>query len=73
MLFPIRSLRSYACIKCTVTIWLGDVRPADRALAEALEKTKRKYQAKLRRLEQQMLQIVERHSGQVSGRPGPVS
>ncbi|XP_043221041.1 colorectal mutant cancer protein-like isoform X2 [Amphibalanus amphitrite] len=44
--------------------FIAELKRANGALADALEKTKRKYQAKLKRLEQQMLQIVERHSNQ---------
>ncbi|XP_037093224.1 colorectal mutant cancer protein-like [Pollicipes pollicipes] len=44
--------------------FIAELKRANGALADALEKTKRKYQVKLKRLEQQMLQIVERHSSQ---------
>lgn len=36
-----------------------------RALVQTLEKSKKKYQSRLKKLEQQMLGMVERHAAQV--------
>ena len=36
-----------------------------RALVQTLEKSKKKYQSRLKKLEQQMLGMVERHTAQV--------
>ncbi|KAG7190612.1 hypothetical protein KM043_006699 [Ampulex compressa] len=44
---------------------VNDLKRANGALVQTLEKSKKKYQSKLKKLEQQMLGMVERHTTQV--------
>ncbi|XP_035737064.1 colorectal mutant cancer protein-like isoform X1 [Vespa mandarinia] len=44
---------------------VNDLKKANSALVQTLEKTKKKYQSRLKKLEQQMLGMVERHTAQV--------
>lgn len=48
-------------------MYLADVFYFDfSALVQSMERSKRKYQSRIRKMEQQMLGMVERHSAQVS-------
>lgn len=49
-----------------------DLRAANTALVSTLDRCKKKYQGRLKKLETQMLSLVERHNQQVSqsSRPG---
>ncbi|XP_048513861.1 colorectal mutant cancer protein isoform X3 [Athalia rosae] len=42
-----------------------DLKRANGALVQSMEKSKKKYQSRLKKLEQQMLEMVERHGAQV--------
>ncbi|XP_046432887.1 colorectal mutant cancer protein isoform X2 [Neodiprion fabricii] len=42
-----------------------DLKRANGALVQSMEKSKKKYQSRLKKLEQQMLEMVERHAAQV--------
>ncbi|XP_047351402.1 colorectal mutant cancer protein isoform X6 [Vespa velutina] len=44
---------------------VNDLKKANSALVQTLEKTKKKYQSRLKKLEQQMLGMVERHTAQL--------
>ncbi|XP_018407639.1 PREDICTED: colorectal mutant cancer protein [Cyphomyrmex costatus] len=44
---------------------VNDLKRANGALVQTLEKSKKKYQSRLKKLEQQMLGMVERHAAQV--------
>ncbi|XP_050462956.1 colorectal mutant cancer protein isoform X3 [Cataglyphis hispanica] len=44
---------------------INDLKRANGALVQTLEKSKKKYQSRLKKLEQQMLGMVERHAAQV--------
>ncbi|XP_069679820.1 colorectal mutant cancer protein isoform X2 [Periplaneta americana] len=44
---------------------VNDLKRANSALVQTLERSKKKYQSRLKKLEQQMLGMVERHSAQV--------
>ncbi|XP_034235458.1 colorectal mutant cancer protein [Thrips palmi] len=44
---------------------VNDLKRANSTLVQTLEKSKKKYQSRLKKLEQQMLSMVERHSCQV--------
>ncbi|KDR23021.1 hypothetical protein L798_02176, partial [Zootermopsis nevadensis] len=44
---------------------VNDLKRANSALVQTLERSKKKYQSRLKKLEQQMLEMVERHSAQV--------
>ncbi|XP_066598790.1 colorectal mutant cancer protein isoform X2 [Prorops nasuta] len=44
---------------------IDDLKTANGALVQTLEKSKKKYQSRLKKLEQQMLGMVERHAGQI--------
>nr|CAD7261733.1 unnamed protein product [Timema shepardi] len=44
---------------------VNDLKRANSALVQTLDRSKKKYQTRLRKLEQQMLAMVERHSAQV--------
>ncbi|XP_043268351.1 colorectal mutant cancer protein [Venturia canescens] len=44
---------------------VNDLKMANGALVQSLEKSKKKYQSRLKKLEQQMLGMVERHATQV--------
>ncbi|XP_076394870.1 colorectal mutant cancer protein isoform X2 [Megachile rotundata] len=44
---------------------VNDLKRANGALVQTLEKSKKKYQSRLKKLEQQMLSMVERHAAQV--------
>ncbi|XP_011254084.1 colorectal mutant cancer protein isoform X1 [Camponotus floridanus] len=44
---------------------INDLKRANGALVQTLEKSKKKYQSRLKRVEQQMLQMVDRHTAQV--------
>lgn len=44
---------------------VNDLKRANGALVQSLEKSKKKYQSRLKKLEQQMLGMVERHAAQV--------
>ncbi|XP_015434832.1 PREDICTED: colorectal mutant cancer protein [Dufourea novaeangliae] len=45
---------------------VNDLKRANGALVQTLEKSKKKYQSRLKKLEQQMLGMVERHAAQVN-------
>ncbi|XP_068082210.1 colorectal mutant cancer protein isoform X2 [Anabrus simplex] len=44
---------------------VNDLKRANSALVQTLERSKKKYQSRLKKLEQQMLAMVDRHSAQV--------
>lgn len=49
--------------------YVSDLKKANGALVAAYEKAKKKHGTRLRKLEQQMMTMVERHDAQVSRSP----